>query len=356
MVRYRKPDGRQTDKRGFLTKAAAEAWLQGTEVAKRKGEFIDPSLAKTRTEELCEQWFNSKIDIEQTSRDRYRMTLDHQVLPRWADVPVSAITTEDIQQWITDMDRAPSTVRKAHHALSMVLDVAVRRRMILSNPANDVNLPRLKEGEPVFLTVDQVWSLARAAGIGSDVVLFMAYSGVRWGEMAGCKVKRWTRPRLHIAESVAELSSGKLEWGDTKNHSDRTLVVPSFIADVIDRRCEGKDPDDLIFSTDRGSVIRNGNARRDWFDRAVLEVFPPKTKPKEGEKPVPSVWVTPHDLRHTAASLAIKAGGNVKAVQHMLGHKSAVMTLDLYAHLFPDDLDSVATGMEELRPAPRAVR
>jgi hypothetical protein len=60
----------------------------------------------------------------------------------------------------------------------------------------------------------------------------------------------------------------------------------------------------------------------------------------------------PHDLRHTAASLAVSAGANVKAVQRMLGHASAAMTLDIYAGLFGDDLDSVGEGIDRLRIAP----
>jgi integrase len=59
--------------------------------------------------------------------------------------------------------------------------------------------------------------------------------------------------------------------------------------------------------------------------------------------------VTPHDLRHTAASLAISAGANVKVVQRMLGHKSAKVTLDTYAALFPDDLDSLAQALSSQR-------
>lgn len=59
--------------------------------------------------------------------------------------------------------------------------------------------------------------------------------------------------------------------------------------------------------------------------------------------------VTPHDLRHTAASLAISAGANVKAVQRMLGHASAAMTLDTYAELFEDDLDAVASALDQQR-------
>ena len=56
--------------------------------------------------------------------------------------------------------------------------------------------------------------------------------------------------------------------------------------------------------------------------------------------------ITPPDLRHTAASLAISAGANVKAVQRMLGHAKASMTLDVYADLFDDDLDSVADSLD----------
>jgi site-specific recombinase XerD len=54
----------------------------------------------------------------------------------------------------------------------------------------------------------------------------------------------------------------------------------------------------------------------------------------------------PHDLRHTAASLALSAGANVKAVQWMLGHAKASMTLDGYADLFDADLDDVRTNLD----------
>ena len=61
--------------------------------------------------------------------------------------------------------------------------------------------------------------------------------------------------------------------------------------------------------------------------------------------------LTPHKLRHTAASLAITAGADVKVVQTMLGHKSAAMTLDVYGHLFPDRLDEVADVLDAGRVA-----
>ncbi|MFD8103391.1 tyrosine-type recombinase/integrase [Nocardia fluminea] len=56
--------------------------------------------------------------------------------------------------------------------------------------------------------------------------------------------------------------------------------------------------------------------------------------------------VVPHSLRHTAASLAISAGANIKVVQRMLGPKTATLTLDLYGHLFDEDLDPVAAALD----------
>jgi integrase len=61
--------------------------------------------------------------------------------------------------------------------------------------------------------------------------------------------------------------------------------------------------------------------------------------------------MTVHDLRHPAAALAISSGANVKAVQRMLGHASAAMTLDVYADLFDDDLDTVSVSLNEARNA-----
>src|SRR3954451_24857317 len=94
---------------------------------------------------------------------------------------------------------------------------------------------------------------------------------------------------------------------------------------------------ELAFPSPQGAVLRNRNARSAWFDAAARVIGEP--------------GLTPHELRHTAASLAIKAGANGKAVQRMLGHASAAMTLDRYADLFDDDLDDVADRLDGLRSA-----
>jgi integrase len=99
----------------------------------------------------------------------------------------------------------------------------------------------------------------------------------------------------------------------------------------------GKGRDDLVFTNMSGNVLRASNYRQYIFAAAV-------GKCQKADKTFPTV--TPHDLRHTAASLAVSAGANVKAVQRMLGHAKASMTLDVYADLFDDDLDRVAESLD----------
>ena len=122
-----------------------------------------------------------------------------------------------------------------------------------------------------------------------------------------------------------------LEVGTPKTHKRLLVAYPSFLSGYVDRSCENKEPDDLIFSDESGNHLRRtrvSGGSRSWFKTALV---------KSTLEPM-----TLHDLRHTAASLAISAGANVKAVQRMLGHASAAMTLDTYADLFDDDLHAVA--------------
>ncbi|WP_338014672.1 tyrosine-type recombinase/integrase [Agromyces mariniharenae] len=90
----------------------------------------------------------------------------------------------------------------------------------------------------------------------------------------------------------------------------------------------------MLFSDRSGGHLTTPTVRANsWFDQALDGAGLER--------------MTIHDLRHTAASLAVSAGANVKAVQRMLGHASAAMTLDTYSDLFDDDLDAVAVRLDE---------
>jgi integrase len=105
------------------------------------------------------------------------------------------------------------------------------------------------------------------------------------------------------------------------------VPIGRYLADLLAVEIAGKAPGDLLFCAPEGGPLRPRNWRRRVWDPAVAATG--------------LTGLTPHDLRHTAASLAISSGAKVKHVQRMLGHQSAAMTLDVYASLFEDDLDQL---------------
>jgi integrase len=173
------------------------------------------------------------------------------------------------------------------------------------------------------------------------VVLVLGYCGLRWGELAALKVRRvdLVRRRIESAESVVEVDA-VLVWGVPKGYERRSVPIPAFLADELCAHLADREPDDLASTGLRGGgVLRNRIFRRAGFDRAA-------TAAGLG-------GLVPHELRHTAASLAVSSCADVKAVQRMLGHASAALTLDTYTDLFDHDLDAVA---ERLDLAARAAR
>ena len=220
----------------------------------------------------------------------------------------------------------------------MVLKFAVRDGRLSRNPADGIQLPRSTSSKHGYLTHPQLHQLAALAAPESTVVLFLGYTGLRWGEMAALRVGDidLVRRRVNVERAVVELATGKLVYGSPKNHQRRSVPFPAFLAEPLEKAMAGKRVGDLLFTAPSRQPLRANNWKRRAFDRALGEML---------EAHPELIRLTVHDLRHTAASLSISAGANVKAVQRMLGHASAAMTLDVYSDLFDDDLDAVGAAL-----------
>jgi hypothetical protein len=145
-----------------------------------------------------------------------------------------------------------------------------------------------------------------------------------------------------IVESVTPVQGIGLVWGTPKTHQRREVPIPRFLAAELADHIRGRSPDDLVFAGIRNGQPLRVSTFRTAFTSAARAIG------------VPDLY--PHQLRHTAASLAIAAGADVKVVQQMLGHASATMTLDTYGHLFDDRLDEVGDAMDRARDAARTRR
>jgi integrase len=145
--------------------------------------------------------------------------------------------------------------------LALVLTLAVRDGRIPRNPATDVPLPGARRAEPRFLTRGQVEQLAEVAGEYGDVVRLLAYTGLRFGEMAALRVRRidFLRKRLTVAESATEVG-GVVQFGSPKTHHQRALPIPDVLLEPLWRRCAGKRADDLVLTSPEGGVLRSATS------------------------------------------------------------------------------------------------
>jgi integrase len=231
-ARYRGPNGRERSKT-FERKADAERFLTEVESSKLRGGFVDPRRASITVEAWADDWLAAQADLTPKTCERYDGMIRRHIRPRWGRVPLASVTHAEVQRWLTGLDLAPTSVQKTHGVLSMVLAYAVKDGRLASNPAAGVSLPRVRQAEKRFLTHQQVHELAEACGEEYRlVVLFLAYTGLRWGEMAALRVRRidFLRRRVPVAESVTPVR-GAMTWGETKGHERREVTLPRFLID-----------------------------------------------------------------------------------------------------------------------------
>lgn len=334
MVRYRQPNQKQTKKRGFRTTRDAKEFAATVEVRKMEGQYVAPSLGRVTVADIAPIWLSRKeSDVAKSNyrmlESAWRVHVEH----RWGAVLLSDIDLADVESWIAELrrDRGATTVIRSYGVLAGILDDAVKARRLRVNPARGVeNLPRQTTKRRVYLTADDVGRLAMQSKYPA-LVLTLAYCGLRWGEAVALRVRdiEFLKRRIMVRDNAVQLGVDYDE-GLTKSRKDRSVPVPQFVLDELSQQCRGKGRDNLVFG-DGEHYLPRPKSDGGWFAAAVK---------RAGVQPI-----TPHDLRHTCASLAISTGANVLALARMLGHSDPSVTLRVYSDLFDTDLDKVAEAL-----------
>lgn len=341
-IRYRKPDHSTTRKRGFKTKREAQAHLDAIGVAKTRGAYVDPTLARVTVADWMATWLATRSDLRPSTLDRVQGIIRRNIVPALGATSLGDLTRLSVQQWASDLSahQSPWSVRKIVNTLSGALQLAVDDGRIVANPAARLKLPKVSKVGKRYLTHEEAHALAEAVDRRGEgyglIVLVLSYCGLRWGELAGLTVADvdLERGRLEIRHTMIEVN-GYMEASTPKTYEERSIPVPGFLLEQLRAIVVGRPGTASLFTGRRsGGALRNRVFRRGFLDAAAVEVG------LDG--------LTPHELRHTCASLAVSAGANVKAVQRMLGHSSAKETLDTYADLFDADLDSVAVALDQV--------
>src|SRR5262249_55589635 len=139
-ARYRDGLGRQHSQT-FDRKLDARRWLATVDVARSRGEWIDPSLARMPVGAWARGWLATQVQLKPSTSVRYRLALERHILPTWEKVPLASVAYPEVAAWVAELvasELAPSTVRYAYRVFSLVLNDAVRSGRLVRNPAAGV--------------------------------------------------------------------------------------------------------------------------------------------------------------------------------------------------------------------------
>jgi integrase len=361
------PDGKFME-RTFRLKADAENWLQTQQADQLRGDWIDPRRSQRQFAALAEAWQEDWPNrLSPTTARRYTGILNTYLLPAFGTTPLNKIDHERVQRYVTGLANtqktdedgnttprhAPGTVRNVYAVLRTALAKGVRLGMLKANPCTNIDLPRARREEMLFLTADEVRSVAEHIDPRYRVLVYTAaYTGLRAGELAALQRRDvdLLRGVLHVRRALKDVN-GKLELGPTKTHAQRTVSLPAFLKNMLTEHMQGDIPsspaaDAYVFTMKGGGPLRHGLVYGRYFKRAVRGHTDKRGNEYPGALAEHLHGLRWHDLRHTCAALSIAAGAHPKLIASRLGHSTITITLDRYGHLFPSMEEALATSLD----------
>jgi len=352
-ARYRDPQGHLRGKT-FATKADARRFLERVGTSMQGGDWVDPRLGKMTFSTWAKEWERTTVDLRPSTLDLYSYIQRTYLAPTFGAMPMARIGALDVRAWLAEMsasDMSAASVHRAFRLLRRIMNVAVQSGVIARSPCVGVRPPSVPRNEMQFCSPEQVVDLAASIDPWYRcMVLTAAYTGLRWGELAGLKRRRvdLLHRELSVLEQLSELN-GTLRFAPPKTEAGRRKIrLSPFLVDLLDEQLATRSQsglDGLVFVTKESEPLRRGNFRRTYWLPATARAG--------------LAGLRFHDLRHTAVALAIANGAHAKAIQQRMGHSSVTITLDRYGHLLPALDDQMADGLERmyrLAVAERSVR
>ena len=286
-----------------------------------------------------DEWFEAyaKVKVRPSSHQTYKGYIENHIKPNIGDIPIEKLTSLQLQKFyrlLLTEGRIPriesekqhrglsaKTVRNINQVISSAMDMAVRHKLILSNPTEGCELPKVEHREMKTLPAEQLGAFLREAeesGVYELYYLDLA-TGLRRGELLGLK---WEDVDLqngiiHVRRQVARVDGEVKEMPLKTKNSYRNISISQDAVAML-TEMEAHRSSDYVFPSSTGGPI-SPDGVNNMLHRVLKRAG------------LPSIRF--HDLRHTFATLALQNGVDIKTVSGMLGHFSAGFTLDTYAHV-----------------------
>ncbi|WP_019058248.1 tyrosine-type recombinase/integrase [Streptomyces prunicolor] len=346
-ARYRDLDGKE-HARHFDRKLDAQRWLDEVTASVVTGLYVDPRAGKISFEKYATKWEGEQIAGEAGARITDNALRVH-LIPALGNYAMASLRRSHIQALFKKLSEqlGPGSVRNVHDVLVRVMTAAVEDKVIAVTPCKRITLPSMPDEEFTPLTVAQVEAMLGAMPpyIRTAIVV-LAGSGLRIGELLGLKLSDVDFKSGTIRVERQRLQSGLIGPPKT-GKSRRTVPVGEVVTDALLTHLAARPSKEWLFTMEEGEPLNYRRWKTEWnCARKALQAAENKAAEHGGRKPVELPHMVTHDLRHFYASALIAGGASVKQVQLVLGHASAVITLRIYAHLWPGEEDRTRTVMD----------
>jgi integrase len=336
--------GTKKDAQKFLTAKLREQDL---------GIFIEP--ASIYLNDFLDRWLEeiARNKVRERTFDNYESLLRNHIRPKLGLKRLCDIQAFEVQKLYNDMikaDYSPKTIKHAHNVLSSALKQAVKWKLLIQNPCDLCELPRMDKKEMKYFTPEETAIFLETA---KEDKYFSAFflaieTGMRPEEYLGLQWKDFdfTNKLVSVRRALVVKKGGGFIFTEPKTKkSRRSIPISDSLINVLkshrrnqleERMKLGVDYQnfDIVFASDIGTPLLHGNFLRRHF------------KPIRDKAKVSKIRL--YDLRHTTATLLLSVGENPKVVSERLGHASVVLTLDTYSHVLPSMQKTATDKIEKL--------
>ena len=340
------------------TKRDAERALREVLLSLEHGSYVKPN--KITLGEWLDQWCESFVVMNTTPRTyvSYRSIIDRHLKPRLGSIALSRLEPQQIQVYYADklakgrVDGTGSLSNRSvlyhHRILSKALDQAVKMGLVVRNVAKLITPPRVARKTINVLDADEA---SKLLDISSETIYYplfstLLYTGLRRGEAIALRWKNidLLGLELHVVESAYRIHKEFIITEPKTLHSKRAVSLSPSLAALLREYRE----DQELMRKQMGNPLTGEDFVFSWPDGRPLDpdVVTKAFHRIAGKAGLKNIRL--HDLRHTHATLMLKAGVHPKVVSERLGHANIGITLDTYSHVLPGLQEAAAERFDRI--------
>lgn len=352
--------GEFTQKAVTVRGTKRDAERVAAELEAEKGKGMLPLNGRMTVAEYLERWLGDYAahNVNPRTLAGYQMIVRQHLIPALGSLRLEQLHPMHVEHYYAralELGKktrgggglSPTTVLQHHRVLREALSHAVRKGLLARNPADLVEPPRRNRPEMKVLTPEQVPALLRAVeGTWLYMPVFLAvHTGMRLSEILGLTwgdVDLEAR-KIHVRQTLFWETDGRFRFLPPKGGRGRVIKVgPDVVTALRRHRSEQAKwrlamgpawpPYDLVVTREDGMPISPGTVSP-AFAKVVRRL---------------GLSIRFHDLRHTHATLLLRAGVPPKVVAERLGHSTITVTMDVYSHVLPDMQEEAVARFEQV--------